>query len=836
MGFSNCNYLSLQQNSLKDSDIVRPQYLKSLFKAIVVITKTNFQIMQFLVSVLFTYLSAQTAAQQLPRITQLEEDEITITLDGFVDEPVWSSIPAIDGMKSTDPDTLEDAKYKTEIRFFYTQRGLYFGIVNHQPKETIISRLTARDTSPFDMVVDAIGVVIDASGDGRYGYGMRMGLGDSQTDLSVLPERQINAQWDGAWDGRTQVIDQGWSAEFFAPWSMMPLPQTDGDRRIGLAFLRDLAQEGVRWGSPPLPMTRNVFLSGFRKYELSDIEPRRQLTVYPFVSSVFDGIRHDANSRIGADIYWRPTTNTLFSSTLNPDFGTVESDDVVVNLTAFEVFFPERRVFFQEGQEIFNTSPRSIAQNVRGPGGPISLLNTRRIGGAARFNIPTGVNVRPTDLSQPTDLFGAAKFTGQNGNLRYGALLASEDDADIQGTLSDGTRVNLQATGRDFTVGRLLYEDTSGGVRRSIGWMGTDVSHPEVNSTVNAIDAHYFSADQRWALDGQIMHSDVSGTTGIGFLGDVSYIPRQGVQHLVKATYIDDEFDMNDMGFLSRNSQMNLDYNFIRTESDIPGLQSRATTFTSVNQYNIDGTSVLAGQFIGRTWNYLNNDAFDLSLQYFPKRVDDRLGRGTGDFRIPERFGLRSSFSSNPANNIAWSVNLDASQEDLGPKIIKSGVGIVWRPDDRFSFDLALQYTDQEALLVHQGNGSYTSFEAHQWAPKLESNYFISARQQFRVTLQWNSLKAFEDRFWQVNPNRLEHLKPVANPDNDPDDFVISRLTFQARYRWQIAPLSDLFIVYTRGSNLPGNSFLTFQDLLEQGWNDRIVDSFAIKLRYRFGI
>ena len=108
----------------------------------------------------------------------------------------------------------------------------------------------------------------------------------------------------------------------------------------------------------------------------SDIEPSRQLTVYPFVSSVFDGIRHDANSRVGADIYWRPTTNTLLSGTLNPDFGTVESDDVVVNLTAFEVFFPERRVFFQEGQEIFNTSPRSGGRGQRfvGPGGPISLL------------------------------------------------------------------------------------------------------------------------------------------------------------------------------------------------------------------------------------------------------------------------------------------------------------------------------------------------------------------------------------------------------------------------------------------------------------------------------
>jgi hypothetical protein len=798
--------------------------------------KTNLLIIKLLTASLCTFLSAQVLSQQLPRITQFKEAEVRIVLDGFVDETVWQRVPVVDGMKIVEPDTLEDAPYRTDIRFFYTESGLYFGIVNHQPRETVVSRLQARDTPPFNVVTDGIGVAIDASGEGRYGYGMRMGLGDSQFDFSLLPEVQVNPQWDGAWDGRTQIVEEGWSAEFFIPWSIMQLPQTNGDRRIGLSFSRDLAQEGVRWGFPALPMTRNVFLSGFQKYELSDIEPSRQLTVYPFVSSVFDGIRHDANSRVGADIYWRPTTNTLLSGTLNPDFGTVESDDVVVNLTAFEVFFPERRVFFQEGQEIFNTSPRSTVSRFRGPGTPISLLNTRRIGGASKFEVPNGVTVRPTDLSQPTDLLGAAKFTGQNGNLRYGTLLASEENPEVRGTLSDGTRVDLQATGRDFAVARFLYEDTSGGGRRSIGWMGTDVSHPDINATVNAIDAHYFSADQRWAIDGQFMHSDVDGVTGSGFLGDISYVPRQGAQHVVKATYIDDEFEMNNVGFLTRNSQMNLDYNFVLTESDIPGLQSRTTTISLINNYNTDGNPVQNGQSIGRTWNFLNNNSFDITALYLPKRVDDRLGRGTGDFRIPERFSLSSNFISNPAKSFAWSVNLEATQEDLGPKIITSGAGIVWRPDDRFSLDLGLNYTDTEALLVHQGKGSYTSFEAHQWAPKLESNYFISARQQFKITLQWNSLKAFEDRFWQVNPHRLERLKPVANPDNEPDDFVISRLTFQARYRWQIAPLSDLFVVYTRGSNLPGNSFYTFRDLLEQGWNDRIVDSFAIKLRYRFGV
>lgn len=136
---------------------------------------------------------------------------------------------------------------------------------------------------------------------------------------------------------------------------------------------------------------------------------------------------------------------------------------------------------------------------------------------------------------------------------------------------------------------------------------------------------------------------------------------------------------------------------------------------------------------------------------------------------------------------------------------------------------------------MHQGDGAYTSFESHQWAPRLEMNYFISAWQQLRFTMQWTALKAYEDRFWQVDAQNTTFLQPVAKPNTDSDDFVISRLTFQARYRWELAPLSDLFVVYTRGSNLPSTSFNTFQDLLERSWSDKIVDSFAVLLRYRFG-
>jgi len=785
-----------------------------------------------LASLPLSELTAQNGiAVQLPQITRIEQSDAEITIDGFIDEDVWKDLPVIDGMKVIDPDTLADTPYETHVRFFYTERGIYLSAMNFQPQETLMARMTSRDVR---LERDGFVVAIDASGEGLYGFYLRINLGNSLTDATILPERTFNFQWDGPWLARTQALENGWSAEYYIPWSMMPLPQVDDDRKIGIYLERQVGHlQGEAWANPPLPGTVNQFLSAFEKYELKDIEPRRQLTYYPFASGIYDGVRDESTYKVGTEIFWRPTSNSLLSASLNPDFGNVESDDVVVNLTAFEVFFPERRVFFLEGQDVFNTSPRTSSRG--GPGGPISLLNTRRIGGAAIYDVPDEVNVVPTDLSQPSELIGAVKLTGQSGNWRYGTLLASETESQIAGTLDDGTQVTLNAVGRDFSIARLLYEDTSSGGRRAIGWMGTNLSHPTIDATAHAVDMHYFSADNRFVIDTQIMHSNVDGKTGNGFLGDVAFRPRRGLQHGLRATYIDDTLDINELGFLTRNDQMNLDYNMFNIESDVPGLRQRTTSLFISNQWNTDGEPVRLGLFLNRGYNTLNNNTYDVSLRYFPERIDDRLGRGTGDFKVEGRYGLNLGFRTNPADKLAFNFDLNLDQDELGPARTGASARFTWRPNDRFSSDLRLDYTDREALLVHKGSGSYTSFESHQWAPRLEMNYFLTAWQQLRFTLQWTALKAFEDRFWQVDSQNLDFLQPVAKSDEDSDNFTISRLTFQARYRWEIAPLSDLFVVYTRGSNLPTDSFETFQDLLVQSWTDTIVDTLAIKLRYRFG-
>ncbi|HLT62922.1 MAG TPA: DUF5916 domain-containing protein [Pseudohongiella sp.] len=781
-------------------------------------------------SALGTSLNA-VAQETVPRLTRVDESRANIELDGRLDEAIWQQIPAMDGMRVITPDTLAEASLRTETRIFYTERGIYVGIMNHQPHESLVTRMTPRDTR---LERDGVVVDIDASGEGLFGYMMRVNLGDSKTDGTISPERTINLQWDGSWNAVTSEVEGGWVAEYFIPWSMMALPRVSGNtRRIGLYVERQVGHLNETWSAPALPATVNEFLSAFQKFELQDIEPRTQLTFYPYVSATHDAVRDDNDMRAGAEIFWRPTTNTQLSASLNPDFGNVESDDVVVNLTAYETFFPEKRAFFLEGQDVFATSPRN--QSARGPGGPTSMLNTRRIGSAALYRVPTGVHVTDTDLSAPSDLLGALKFTGQNGSLRYGVLAASEDDMAIRGQQADGTEIKIEASGRDFGVGRLLYEDTTGGGRRSIGWMGTSVSHDLVDAVVNGVDMHYFSADSRWIFDGQVLASDVNDTEGYGAIADLIYRPARGVSHRIAAGYHDDKLELNTLGFLTRNDLMHFDYNFTRDQSNIEGLRSRNYSIFVFNHWNSNNDWVRQGIFGTLEQTYLNNHSTMVSLRYYHRRIDDRLGRGSGDFYVPGRWQLVASWDSDPTLPISYGLDLDANSEDLGEKFLTTGASINYRPVSNFSAALELSYVDREGLLVYRGNGRYTSFEGHQWAPKFTMDYFINAHHQLRLGMQWTGLKAFENKFLQVNPNQIEQLHEVAKPNLTDDSFVISRLSFQARYRWEIAPLSDLFIVYTRGGNLPGSAFDDYSGLLSEAWSEPVVDTLVIKLRYRLG-
>ena len=754
---------------------------------------------------------------------------ISIQIDGKLDESTWSRIEGFDNMRVISPDTMEKPSSPTLVRMFYSEEGLYVGIESTQPPHTLVSRLTSRDTTTNR---DGVSFVIDPSGRGLYSYWFKVTLGGTLVDGTILPGKQMNVQWDGPWHGASSVTSDGWSAEMFLPWSMMSIPKAEDTRTMRFYVSRNVSHLNQMWSYPALPDTRGIFLSGFQPCLFDGINPKQQVAFYPYTSTTYDQIEGEMDYRFGFDADWRPSSNFQLTATVNPDFGQVESDDVVVNLSAFETYFPEKRLFFLEGYEIFVTSPRAMS----GGGDTVVLVNTRRIGGAPRApSLPSGGEIPDLMRSRPTDLFGAVKLTGQQGKLRYGFLAALEEDTRFDGTFGDNIPFSVEQDGRDFGIMRLLYEDTETGGRRSIGWISTAVFHPERDAVVHGLDLHYLSQNKKLRWDAQLLGSTVDNVNGGGGFLDVKYIPEQGTIHSLALEYFDDKLDIGDLGYFRRNDSIVLSYAYDLFESDLPGLQSRNTRITYSHGYNTHGEMVRSGLLVGRYWTFLDNSGLNLELNYAPSRWDDRNSYGNGAFRIEGRGLVNLNWFSDSARKLSYGLGFTMMSEDLRGVTKDYSANVALRPADRFSLLFNVFYSDKDGWLLHRSGKTFTTYEAQNWSSTLAVDFFLTARQQFRLSSQWAGYRAFEQNVYEISPDSGKLIPYAKLPGSTSDDFTISQFTFQARYRWQIAPLSDLFLVYTRGSNLPNDPSQDFGSLLSDAWSDPIVHTVLFKLRYRFG-
>jgi hypothetical protein len=780
-------------------------------------------------------------------ILKLSRHEVEMRIDGVLDENVWDELPYYDQLLVTSPDTLVPGPFNTRIRVFFSSKGLYASMESEQPASTILQRLSGRDT--FVRSRDSFAISLDTSGTGRYGYFFELYLGDSVSDGTVLPERQISRDWDGPWRGATARTENGWSAEILIPWGTVAMPISGETRKLGIAFTRSVGHLNEMWQWPPLPFTKPQFMSGFLPVEVTDIAPRQQYNFYPYSSVTLDGVDDVTDYRVGADLFWRPSTNFQLNATLNPDFGAVESDDVVINLSATETFFPEKRLFFLEGQQIFQATPRAESSFFGfGPSAPpYSLVNTRRIGGKPDWpGLPADWRLGDNrDLIIPVDLDGAVKATGQLGSIRYGVLGAFEDTTKFD--VFDGTNLarNLHRDGNDYGVARVLWENNAGGEYRALGILSTAVMKDDSgraftelpgNAYTNGIDWHYYTQNSRMQIDGQVFTSDIDGA-GLGYGGfmDLDYSISQGVTQSFGVEYMDEDIDLNDLGFLARNSHYEISTSHRRSNSNISwGRTSRFGISGAVRQ-NLEHELISSSLTVSESLSFDSLDQIFLTAGISFGAYDDLNSFGNGTFRVEEKTSVNINFNSNDVKQFSYGIGIGYGEEALGGNAYSYAISTNWRPTDQLNFRLRLGYRDRDGWLLHQGGRNMTTFKAEQWTPTLDAEYFISAKQQFRISLQWVGIKAREQEFYVV-PLEPGDLIEVAKPPGPADDFSVSQLSFQARYRWELAPLSDLFVVYTRlasqGAILGSEAF---EDLFDNAWNDPIGDSFVVKFRYRLG-
>ena len=784
-------------------------------------------------------------------IQKFDEGEIGITLDGKVDEAIWQRVPYFDEFIVAVPAKGTPGEYRTELRVFATEQGLYVSGIMHQPEGTLVKRLSVRDDF---LDRDSLGFTIDASGEALVGYWFIVALGGSVQDGKLLPERNYQRDWDGPWIAKTAEHELGWSAEMYFPWSMMNMPEIDGPRKIGFVATRQVSHKNERYQWPGHPYSSARFLSALNEMHVEGVQPVAQRAVIPFAAATVDEANDDNEMRVGMDLAWKPSPKMEMTATLNPDFGAVEADDVVLNLTAFETFFPEKRLFFLEGNEVFSTMPRNSTGNIQRiitntdfsstsrrvferdfipP--PISLVNTRRIGGTAnQVTLEDGIRPIRGQQNLPTDLLGAAKVTGGLGDTRYGVMGAFEDDVEWRGLNTQDVEVDIEDEGRDFAVARFLYEDIDVG-RRSLGYLGTAVSGPQYDAYVHSIDAHYTAPSGRVIADGELIMSDVDGEEGYGAIFDFLYAQRGNLRHKVELEYMDEEIDFNDLGFLGRNNYANARYIFLYNRQRLTeSISNYRTTLVAEQQYNIDrGQVTNSGLYWRSSFVLPGRNTIRTAVAYLPESYEDIDSRGNGAYRVDERGYFDVGIATNAANMFSWSATVGTEQEHLGDWTVNASAGVTIRPSDSFLIELDVRYKKRRGWLVYQGGRNFGSYDGTEWQPSIDLNWFMAYNHQLKLSLQWAGVRAKENGFFAI-PEGDGDLEPAerTRPDHD---FTVSLLTVQLRYRWEIAPLTDLFLVYNLGNSLPNQFDSSFKDLFTDAFDDPIIDSFIAKIRWRFG-
>jgi hypothetical protein len=720
-----------------------------------------------------------------------------IDVDGRIDPAEWQGAEHVTDFKVVEPLTRAPSPYPTEAWVLATPEGLAIGFRNTQPAS--VPRTYQRTQRDQDAAVDRVNLMVDFDGDGRSGYNFTVNLTDGIQDATITNESRFSKDWDGNWQHAVTEDGDTWSVEMLIPWYIAPMGAgKDGKRTLGIYLDRVVGSTGERLAWPDASFTLPRFMSDFRHVEVP-VYSQSLLAVTPYAVAGYDNIGGESHTDGGVDIFWKPNGQTQLTATINPDFGQVESDDLVVNFGANETFFSDKRPFFTENQGIFEFGT---------PSDNSQLLYTRRVGGPA------------DDGSGPGDITAAVKLNGNLGEYKYG-LFAAEEADDV---------------GRAFRALRLVrdYE------KQNIGVMLTQVDHPwlDRDATVLGVD-HNWRPTEKWNIQTRLVGSEIdqqgNTTRGSGATVWADYNAGNGWRSQWIAMHFGDNLQLNDFGYLSRANLNYAHWQVSRRFTDLP----EASAYASHEwRWRIGATDNDHGLPLQRQFRaMLQSTLRDGGNEYAQVNVnsagyDDRILRGNGILRTPPNFN--GFYERNVSRKGNWELygNIGANNGGIGDE---RGIGYnaQVRPTYYFSDALnvfVLGYAESTPQwMVWQHDNLLGTFRERALEVDAGVNWTIGDRQELRVKLQAIGLDARLRQAWRADADGTP--VPVSDPV---DDFSLRNLGFQVRYRYELAPLSDLYVVYGRGGYMLDGFGRNEGAQLADAFSLRDSEQLLVKLSYRF--
>ncbi|MCG6928467.1 MAG: carbohydrate binding family 9 domain-containing protein [Acidobacteria bacterium] len=474
-------------------------------------------------------LSAATAAwaHQGPTL-HTSRASGAISVDGRLDEEAWAAAPVADVFLQRDPDEGAPATERTELRLLYDDHALFVGarLYDHEADQ-IVRQLSRRDEIAE---TDTFSLYLDPHHDHRSGVVFEVSAAGVQRDAALDDDILEDPTWDAVWSSAVTVDEGGWTVEMRIPFSQLRFPTTPG-HSWGINARRMIHRKAEEAWLALVPKNETGLASRMAHLEgIENITPGKHLELLPYVSGraeyiapddpadpFNDGSRYFGSA--GLDLKYGVGTNMVLTGAINPDFGQVEVDPAVVNLSEYETFFEEKRPFFTEGSQTFSNFGRSGASEYWTFYFPEPILfYSRRIG---REPQGTG-NASFVDKPAFTTILGAAKLTGRtSGGWTLGVLdaVTGSEFAELsKDSVRDRTLVEPLT---NYFVGRA---QRNLGSRGAIGFIGTAVNrrldaqsgldrHLVSQAYVGGVDGHYFlDARHDWVWTGGFSAGTVQGT------------------------------------------------------------------------------------------------------------------------------------------------------------------------------------------------------------------------------------------------------------------------------------------------------------------------------------
>jgi hypothetical protein len=708
-----------------------------------------------------------------------------IEIDGRLDEDAWADARVFTQFTQSEPVEGDPAEYDTEVRILIGDEAIWVGARMPDPfPDGIDTRLSRRDGFATS---DEFGFMVDPNRDGLTGYAFNVSAAGVQSDLYLFNDDNVDPEWDAVWSSAVSVDGSGWTAEMRVPLSQIRYEASDDPQTWGINFTRSRVANNERTYYALISRLRRGLVSQMGQIDGVRVsDPSRRLEMVPYVVTslhrgpavdgdpFFDGSA--ANGRIGVDVSYGLGAAFTLDATINPDFGQVEADPAVINLSAFETFFREQRPFFTEDARVFDFSLS---------GGSNQLFYSRRVGRSPHGGSPSGSAF--SDAPDNATILGAAKLSGRTSSgLSIGALAAVTGAERGEALYTDGStgeflveprsEYGVFSLAKDFNEGASQIRGIGTAMRRELPGDGTFDWLPSSAFNAGLRFDHQWN-DREWRLYGFLAGSHVRGDeaaitriqqasnhyfqrpdatrltldptrTSLSGIDWRLQFARQNAEHWtysIWAAQVTSGFEINDVGFSARaevlDGGIRAGYREIQPGSVFRNYDVSVSTFHNWSHEALDDIFSIdswhnaraRGSYgLNSSAEFLNYWRVRASTSYNPQQMSRQATRGGPMMVGPASLNANFNVNSDQRKTVSFGASFNMSDDRIGLGGRKSiGGNVRIQPSDNLSFSLGPNYS------VSQSGDQYvTATSTLPYSPTYGTRYLFADLEQRSFSME----------------------------------------------------------------------------------------------------